>query len=417
MGLAIYVHDPADPNPLPELAAGATVLDPNLWEASSDGHTFGEAAVFALDGYYYLYRCRGFWGCQVARVRNHHAADPGDYRYWTGTGWSTTKPSGPTLALTGGDEPAGAFNVVWLPEMGVYGMGYIEFPGLSIPGVDAVRVRVANTPNGPWGPPAEIRNASDCGTGCYAGYLHAALSGIDYMGTTSYDPDHWGYAGGGQVRMVQSRTDLNPPPPGVCRSGFRDVWSEDDFCAEIAWLAASGITGGFSDGTFRPTSTITRQALAAWFHRQAGSPPGPFPNPGFSDVSSDHPFFLKEIAWLAQSGIGTGFADGEFRPALMVARQAIAAWMYREAGAPPGPFPGVGFSDVPVDHPFHTAIAWMAFHDIADGYTDGHLPARGCGHPPGRRRLLHPGFGMTSARSGLGAGSFRACPTMRPQRS
>lgn len=369
VGVATYEHNPNDADPLPELAAGAQVLDPNLWKASPDGHTFGEAAVFAQDGYYYLYRCRGFWGCQVARVRKGQVSDTGEYRYWTGTGWSTINPDGPTLALTGGDEPAGAFNVVWLPEMGVYGMGYIEFPGLSIPGVDAVRVRVADTPAGPWGPPDEIRNGSDCGTGCYAGYLHAAFSGIDFLGVTSYDQDHFGWTGAGQVRMVQARTNLSPPPPGVCLSGFADVWSGDDFCLEIGWLKASGITGGFDDATFRPTGTVTRQALAAWFYRQAGSPPGPFPDPGFSDVPPDHPF-RNEIAWLAQSGIASGFPDGKFRPADTVTRQAIAAWLHRQAGGPPGPIPGGRYSDVPLDHPFYNAISWVTFHGIADGYSD-----------------------------------------------
>lgn len=369
VGLAEYVHDPADPDPLPELAEGARIVNPRLWGASADGHTFGEAAVLGNDGYHYLYRCRGFWGCQVARVKQGSAAQPGAYRYWTGSGWSTIKPAGPTLALTGGDEPAGSFNVAWLPAMGVYAMGYIEFPGLSVAGVDSVRVRVADDPAGPWSAPVSIRNTSDCGSGCYAGYVHPALSGIDYVGTTSYDQDRYGWPGGGQVRMVQQRVDKEPPPPGVCRSGFADVWSDHRFCNEISWLVGAGITQGFADARFRPTFEVTRQAMAAWFHRQAGAPPGPFPDPGFTDVPADHPF-RTAIAWFAQSGLTDGFPDGRFHPERPVSRQVVTAWFHRQAGAPPGPYPLPGFWDVPLDHPFRTPIAWATAEGLVSGYPD-----------------------------------------------
>lgn len=39
------------------------------------------------------------------------------------------------------------------------------------------------------------------------------------------------------------------------------------FFAEVEWLAVSGVTTGFDDGTFRPGEIVSRQAMAAFIHR------------------------------------------------------------------------------------------------------------------------------------------------------
>ena len=39
------------------------------------------------------------------------------------------------------------------------------------------------------------------------------------------------------------------------------------FYDEIEWLADSGITTGYPDGTFRPGAPVTRQAMAAYLER------------------------------------------------------------------------------------------------------------------------------------------------------
>jgi hypothetical protein len=48
----------------------------------------------------------------------------------------------------------------------------------------------------------------------------------------------------------------------------------------------------------------------------------------FSDVPLDHPFFW-DIQWLAHTGISTGYDDGTFRPEEPVSRQAMAAFLHR----------------------------------------------------------------------------------------
>lgn len=48
---------------------------------------------------------------------------------------------------------------------------------------------------------------------------------------------------------------------------FKDVPRDDYFFEKVAWAAQLGITTGWSDGTFRPTEAISREAMAAFIHR------------------------------------------------------------------------------------------------------------------------------------------------------
>lgn len=48
---------------------------------------------------------------------------------------------------------------------------------------------------------------------------------------------------------------------------FSDVPNGTAFGTEIAWLAETGITTGWSDGTFRPHEPVARDAMAAIMHR------------------------------------------------------------------------------------------------------------------------------------------------------
>ncbi len=161
--------------------------------------------------------------------------------------------------------------------------------------------------------------------------------------------------------------------PAGCDTTFTDVACSHPFYEEIEWLAREEVLQGFSDGTFRPRRDAPRQAVAAFFHRIAGAPDPPeggWPDPGFWDVPASHPFY-DEIAWFAAEGYTEGFSDGGFHPSADVTRQAFSAFAYRYAGSEPGPFEDPGFSDVPSSHPFATEIRWMARYGITSGYPDG----------------------------------------------
>lgn len=158
---------------------------------------------------------------------------------------------------------------------------------------------------------------------------------------------------------------------------FSDVPDGNPYHGDISWMAADGITNGFPDGTYRPASSVTRQSMAAFLHRlwgALGQSDPVLPDPGFSDVPGDHPFH-DDIAWMVTLGITTGYPDGTYRPAALVTRQSMAAFLHRlwtglgEDDVDPLPDPG--FTDVADGHPFHDDIAWMAALEITTGFPDG----------------------------------------------
>ncbi|OWY62253.1 hypothetical protein B7486_59420, partial [cyanobacterium TDX16] len=76
------------------------------------------------------------------------------------------------------------------------------------------------------------------------------------------------------------------------------------------------------------------QAMAAFMFRLAGEPPFDLPGtPTFDDVSTSHPFFA-EIEWLAAVEVTGGFPDGGYHPAAPVTRQAMAAFLFRLTAGP-----------------------------------------------------------------------------------
>lgn len=157
---------------------------------------------------------------------------------------------------------------------------------------------------------------------------------------------------------------------------FRDVPPGRTFEREILWLAESGVTQGYSDGTFRPLGTVNRDAMAAFLYRFAGepafTPPGESP---FTDVSPATPFY-KEITWLSTTGITGGFSDGTFRPQGTVNRDAMAAFLYRFAGKPPFEPPTESpFTDITPSSPFYKEVTWLATTGVTGGFTDGSFRA------------------------------------------
>lgn len=112
---------------------------------------------------------------------------------------------------------------------------------------------------------------------------------------------------------------------------FRDVPTTDVFCGYIAWAKASGVVGGYADGTYRPDAVVSRGAMAAYLARiaSAGSVP-PCTSRPFADVAVSSTF-CGEIAWMKAHGITEGFGSSTYDPALRVTRQAMASFLHREA--------------------------------------------------------------------------------------
>jgi len=149
---------------------------------------------------------------------------------------------------------------------------------------------------------------------------------------------------------------------------FTDVRAGHQFIDEITWLSSMGVSTGYRDGSFGPTTAVSRQALVAFMWRLSGEPTT-VTDPGFPDVTTGNPF-REAIAWGVAEGLLEGFEDGEFHPIEPVSRQAAMAFLWRLEGSP-AVGGSSGFSDVPADSPFRDAIAWGVSAGVTDGFTDG----------------------------------------------
>ncbi|TGO05777.1 pullulanase-type alpha-1,6-glucosidase [Serinibacter arcticus] len=173
------------------------------------------------------------------------------------------------------------------------------------------------------------------------------------------------------VVLVEEADGVAPAPE------FTDVSEDNQFFTEITWLAERGISTGWpnADGTaeYRPLLPVARDAMAAFLFRLLApsdyEPPTTSP---FVDVATTNQFYA-EIAWLHESGISTGWARGdgtfEFRPLAPIARDAMAAFLYRAADSPEFTPPAVSpFQDVAPGDQFYAEIAWMKSTEIGRGW-------------------------------------------------
>ena len=128
------------------------------------------------------------------------------------------------------------------------------------------------------------------------------------------------------------------PEPTVTENPFTDVDETSPFYKAILWAVENNITGGYSDGTFRPKATCTRGQIVTFLHRAAGSPePTVNVNP-FRDVSASSPFY-KAILWAVVEGITTGVSATAFGPNNTCTRGQVVTFMYRASDdyVPPKP--------------------------------------------------------------------------------
>ncbi|MGX0104818.1 CAP and S-layer homology domain-containing protein [Kocuria palustris] len=199
--------------------------------------------------------------------------------------------------------------------------------------------------------------------------------------------DGYGYASGygpsdARSSVTSSTTTAKPTTSSAVKpqatrktvpaGPFADVPGDYPFASEISWAKSKGLLTGWSDGTFRPTQNIDRNAMAAVAYRMAGSPAYTPPKVSpYKDVSPSSAFY-KEITWARSQGLLTGWSDGTFRPLNDIDRNATAALLYRMSGSPAYTAPKTSsFKDVRPGSAFYKEIHWMSAQGITTGWNDG----------------------------------------------
>lgn len=190
------------------------------------------------------------------------------------------------------------------------------------------------------------------------------------------------------------------PAAQAATPGFRDVSDQYQFYREISWMSEQGITTGYSGNWFRPEWEVSREAFAAFLYRLAGKPSVSLPSRSpFKDVPKNHQFY-REIVWLEKTGITTGWADGTFRPGQAIDRNAMAAFLYRYKGSPSFKAPSSSpFKDLRSSSKFYKEITWLKSTGITTGYADGSFRPHGNTSRAATAAFLFRGFGSSSYRA------------------
>ncbi len=117
-------------------------------------------------------------------------------------------------------------------------------------------------------------------------------------------------------------------PPAVSESRFDDVDAAGFHARFIERMAELGVTRGCGDGTnFCPERSVSRAQMAVFLSRAYSLPDGS--DPGFADVPADA-WYAADVARLAASGITVGCGDGTvFCPSRATTRAQMATFLWR----------------------------------------------------------------------------------------
>lgn len=145
----------------------------------------------------------------------------------------------------------------------------------------------------------------------------------------------------------------------------------------VDFLYTSGITTGYTDGTFRPTQNISRQEFAVMLYRYLGLDGSQYANVTlpFADSAKIGDFAQTAIKALYTEGIinGTVGSDGKlyFNPYSAISRAQASAMIGRTQ--PKGyAAPALTFTDA-ASIPFYASfyISTLNAQGVISGYTDG----------------------------------------------
>ncbi len=120
-------------------------------------------------------------------------------------------------------------------------------------------------------------------------------------------------------------------PPAVPQARFDDIDADSFHAPFVERMHQLGVTSGCGDGSgFCPQDNVTRAQMAVFVSRAFKLPDGP--DPDFADVPADA-WYAAEVARLAASGVTRGCGDGSgFCPHDNVTRAQMATFLVRALG-------------------------------------------------------------------------------------
>ncbi|MDV2886336.1 S-layer homology domain-containing protein [Alkalihalophilus pseudofirmus] len=150
---------------------------------------------------------------------------------------------------------------------------------------------------------------------------------------------------------------------------FNDVDGQFWAKKEIDYLANQSIISGYPDGSFKPNQTVTRSQAASMIVKALGLSTEGRPDISFRDVEKDFHAY-RAIAAIVDEGIMRGSGD-LFRPNETLTRGQMAAVLDRAFKL--NPFnEEIYFKDITNDYIFYRSIQNLAANGITAGYSSDH---------------------------------------------
>lgn len=132
------------------------------------------------------------------------------------------------------------------------------------------------------------------------------------------------------------KTDEETPADGAAETqpaSFRDVTRGHWAFASVERAAELGLATGYSDGTFRPDTPVTRAQFVLMLWRMCGKPAAA-KAASFADASAD--WYQDALSWAVEKGYVNGLSDTRFGPDAPITRQQAMAILFRLNGGQSG---------------------------------------------------------------------------------
>ena len=174
---------------------------------------------------------------------------------------------------------------------------------------------------------------------------------------------------------------------------FTDAGSGDWYYEDVLYVYNRGLMEGTGEHSFSPDGAVTRGQIVAILWRLAGNPVVNFAM-DFTDVTEET-WCAEAIRWAAAEGIAKGFADGSFGQDRVVAREQLAAFLYREVQRQGGGFTGMWY--FPLNYPdmeelgafADEAMHWCVMTGVLQGTADGLLAPKDTADRAQLSAILH----------------------------
>lgn len=119
-------------------------------------------------------------------------------------------------------------------------------------------------------------------------------------------------------------------------ANFPDVKPGTWYYGDVANATAAGYIGGYSDGTFRPNQTITRQEAAGVLVRLLKLTPDTGGIDNFTDAGQIAPWARANTGAVVRAGLMKGMPDNSFAPQKGISRAEAIVSLDRALGYTPG---------------------------------------------------------------------------------